>query len=145
VTAEQFAAAILPAMPRPTEPQHVERLQWMAARLRQLAQRHQQVLCLCSLPDWPWLREAYLATTAAPIAPDVQPEPAERLAVAENTLLFVLGELPWITGLYEQARVMLDDDENLSVDGIKALLLQSRESYVDEFGTRAPPNYSGAA
>ncbi len=137
VTAEQFAAAILPALPRPREPRHLERLQWMGARLRQLVQRYPKVLCLCSLHDWPWLREAFLSSTALPQPADVQPEPAERLAVAENTLMFVLGELPWITGLYEQARVMLDDDENLSVDGIKALLLQSRESYVDEFGTRA--------
>jgi hypothetical protein len=43
--------------------------------------------------------------------------------------LFLLGELPFITGLYERARFELDDDENLSIDGVKELLLASRERY----------------
>jgi len=37
--------------------------------------------------------------------------------------------LPFITGLYERARAELDDDENLSIDGIKELLLATRDNY----------------
>ena len=137
VTPEQFASAVLPAIRRPVEPQRLLRIQWMAARLQSLAAKHQRILCLCSLHDWPWLREAFLANCPLPDAGDPQPSSTELAAVAPATLLFMLGELPWITGLYEQARALLDDDENLSVDGIKALLLQAREHYVAEFGTRA--------
>ena len=39
------------------------------------------------------------------------------------------GELPFITGLYERARQELDDDENLSIDGIKELLITARTAY----------------
>ena len=31
----------------------------MAARLRELEQRHQSILFVCSITDWPWVREAY--------------------------------------------------------------------------------------
>lgn len=137
VTPEQFASAVLPAIPRPVEPQRQLRIQWMAARLHAVAARYNRVLCLCSLHDWPWLREAFLANQPIPDVGDPQPAATEIAAVAPATLLFMLGELPWITGLYEQARALLDDDENLSVDGIKALLLQAREHYVAEFGPRA--------
>ena len=47
----------------------------------------------------------------------------------QRTLLFLLGELPFITGLYERARAELEDDENLSIDGVKELLLTAREDY----------------
>ncbi|MEY3457520.1 MAG: hypothetical protein RL215_677, partial [Planctomycetota bacterium] len=133
----QFAAAVLPAIPRPTQPERLLRIQWMAARLHKLATRHRQILCLCSLHDWPWLRDAFLTNAPLPQIEDVQPNPTELAAVAPATLLFMLGEIPFITGLYEQARALLDDDENLSVDGVKALLLHSREHYLAEFGTRA--------
>jgi len=39
--------------------------------------------------------------------------------------------------MYERARETLDDDENLSVDGIKHLLLAARESYLEELRGRA--------
>ena len=54
-------------------------------------------------------------------------------SVHPKTLLFVLGELPFITGLYERAREQLDDDENLSIDGVKELLLVARERYRADF------------
>ena len=40
--------------------------------------------------------------------------------------IFVLGELPYITGLYERGRSELTPDDNLSVDGIKELVLDAR-------------------
>ncbi len=51
--------------------------------------------------------------------------------------MFLFGELPFVTGLYEQARAELDDDENLSIDGVKQLLLAARSSYLAEFRGRA--------
>ena len=44
-----------------------------------------------------------------------------------QTLLFVLGELPFLTGLYERGRRELTPDDNLSVDGVKEMVLQARD------------------
>jgi hypothetical protein len=51
--------------------------------------------------------------------------------------MFLLGEMPFITGLYERARQELDDDENLSIDGIKEMLLAARDRYQSERKSRA--------
>src|SRR5262245_44720582 len=60
VTPEQFAAAVLPAIERPRERQTSDRIIHMAARLRELEQRHKSILFICSILDWPWIREAYI-------------------------------------------------------------------------------------
>jgi len=57
----------------------------------------------------------------------------------EKTLLFMLGELPFITGLYEKARAELEDDENLSVDGVKDLLITARDRYRRDLKKQARP------
>ena len=65
----------------------------------------------------PWVREAYRELPTGEDAweqggegeresPDV--EETETYRVAPPTLLFLLGELPFITGLYERARFELD-------------------------------------
>src|SRR6185312_13646983 len=59
VSPEAFAAAILPAIPPPRPGQHARRLAWMSARLRELEKRHRSILLVCSLLDWPWIRDAY--------------------------------------------------------------------------------------
>src|SRR5436189_1995991 len=60
VSVEQFAAALLPAIQRPRERQVRERIIHMAQRLRDLEQRHKSILFVCSILDWPWVREAYV-------------------------------------------------------------------------------------
>ena len=137
VSAEQFAVAVLPAIPPPQDGEETQRLRYMAARLHSLSQTHKSVLCLCTLQDWPWLRQEFHAKQQPLEQPEWSETPAETFSVDPRTLLFVLGELPFITALYEQARAQLDDDENLSVDGVKALLIAARDSYVHEFGRRA--------
>ena len=47
--------------------------------------------------------------------------------VDPKTLIFLLGELPYITGLYERGRRELTPDDNLSVDGVKEMVLAARE------------------
>jgi hypothetical protein len=132
---ELFAAALLPVLPPPTSDQRRARIATQAARLRQLERRYRSILCLCSFSDWPWLREAY--NTAAEPAVDDDVEPTERFDVSPATLLFLLGELPYVTGLYEQARADLDDDGNLSIDGVKSLLLAARDRDRQKHGRRA--------
>src|SRR5437868_5911697 len=60
VSPDQFAAALLPAIERPREEQVRDRIVHMAAQLRRLEQRHKSILFLCSILDWPWIREAYV-------------------------------------------------------------------------------------
>ena len=56
-----FAAAVLPTLPRPEPGSQPDlRIRHMARRLRQLERRYHSVLCVCSLLDWPWLREAFV-------------------------------------------------------------------------------------
>ena len=136
VKLERFAAALLPALDRPPGGQPEDRVVHMAAQLHELEARYRSILFVCSVLDWPWIREAYVERL---------PRQAEHDEVEETdihqpdtrTLLFLLGELPFITGLYEQARAELDDDDNLSIDGIKQLLIAARSSYRADLKRRA--------
>jgi len=139
VVAEQFSAAVLPALPAPDDELQVSRIHALATGLRELTRRHSSILFVVSVLEWPWVRDAFNSVVDPPEATPAPENPARIYAVDPPTLTFVLGELPFITGLYERARDELDDDENLSVDGIKALLLTARDRYVAEFGTRARP------
>ena len=47
--------------------------------------------------------------------------------VDPKNLIFALGELPYITSLYERGRSELLPDDNLSVDGIKEMVLDARK------------------
>jgi len=136
VSAEKFATAILPSIPRVHEGQPRARVRHMAARLRELEGRHKKILFLCSLLDWPWIREAYVEQTECEEVDD-EVEPTDLFSVDPETLLFGLGELPYITGLYEQARSELGEDDNLSIDGVKAMLLAARDRYQKTLGKRA--------
>src|SRR6185503_9041052 len=69
VSIDKFAAALLPAIPRPSGEQHQARIVHMARRLRELEKKHQSILCLVSVLDWPWIREAY-QEDAPPILAD---------------------------------------------------------------------------
>jgi hypothetical protein len=136
-TAARFAAAVLPTLPRPEPGSQPDlRIRHMAGRLRQLERRYRSVLCVCSLLDWPWLREAFVERRPVDEEEDTVEE-VERFGVEPRNLLFLLGELPFITGLYERARSELEDDTNLSIDGVKELLLSAREAYQTEFKGRA--------
>lgn len=102
VPPEQFATAILPALPAPKDPEHLRRIHWMANQLHRLSAAHASVLCLCGLPDWPWIRDAFNSVVDCPLPATLEPAPTELYGVAQKTLLFMLGEMPYITGLYER-------------------------------------------
>src|SRR5262245_22983931 len=121
-----FAAAVLPAIPPPAPGQHDERVRWMARRLKQLERRYHNILFVCSLLDWPWVRQAHVEDLSADEEQD-ETNPPQTLAVDARTLVFLLGELPYITALYERGRRELTPDENLSVDGVKEMVLATRD------------------
>jgi hypothetical protein len=126
VRPERFAAALLATIPPPSSDQGRQRVRWMAARLRALETRYRLILLVCSILDWPWIRDAYQRRLAPP-EPQSFFAPIATYPVDPRTLLFVLGELPYITGLYERGRCELTPDDNLSVDGVKEMVLDARE------------------
>ena len=159
VSPEKFAAAVLPHITRPPESQTRDRMIHMAWRLHELEKKYDRILLVASVLYWPWIREAYqqikqlessknqhgniLADTVDDTAAlierpdhDLVEEP-QRHAVDPRTLLFLFGELPFITGLYERARAELEEDEDLQIDGVKELLIAARRSYQHELGNRA--------
>ena len=136
VAVDQFAAALLPAIPRPKETQHRSRIAHMAMRLRDLEKQHRSILFVCSILDWPWIRQAY-SSRKRTRPEDELVEDATLYQADERTLMFLFGELPFITGLYERARAELEDDENLSIDGVKELLIAARQNYHADLKRRA--------
>lgn len=136
VSLEQFAAAVLPTLTRPDEKQWQHRVNFMAHSLRQLCVDYENILFVCSILDWPWIREAF-NDRQLQIPENDATEVAKNYPVDTNTLYFLHGELPFITGLYEKARAVAGDDQNLSIDGVKELLLSARASYQQDYGKRA--------
>jgi len=126
-----YAAALLPSLPAPAQDSQREyRIAWMAFRLHELELEYESILCLCHLADWPWLRAAYRERQ-----PYVAPEPMSArpsvFPVSSSTLYFALGELPFLTELYERRRAEVRSDRHLSVDGIKELLLTTRTHWLE--------------
>ncbi len=134
---EAFASAMLPFLPIPNSIQIAQRILYMAQRLRALESDHESILCLCSMLDWPWIRDAYHRRIKVP-EPNFDPSEVQTATVDPRTLIFILGELPFITGLYERGRHELTEDRNLSVDGVKELLLATRQRIRRRFPRLAP-------
>ena len=130
---------------RPCPGQNADRIAWMAARLRELESRYRSILFVCSILDWPWIRDAYSADSTPPPEPEPFFAPIQTFRVDPRTLIFVLGELPYITGLYERGRRELTPDDNLSVDGVKEMVLDARERLRDEASQGRPADHAAAA
>jgi len=133
---EKFAAAVLPFLePTGTEQWH-NRIAYMAWQLRELSVDFKKILFVCNVVDWPWVREAFKSKRLERPEHEPTADPI-RYHVHLDTLFFLMHEIPFIAMLYEKARSELDSDDNLSVDGVKELLLTSRAKYMREFGNRA--------
>ncbi len=135
VSLEKFATAVLPHLPKPTDEATESSLRYMGHRLRQLEDRYRNIVMICSLPHWPWLRESYLRPVG-PLPSHESVTDPRVLGVDPKSLVFLFGELPYITALYEQARAELEDDEHLSIDGVKRLLMSARVRYQNDLGRR---------
>lgn len=126
VKPERFASALAPFVRGPAEgSQRQGRIRRMAFELHRLELDYERILFLPAVHDWPWIRDAYRERAPYPEHERVWERPRAWL-VKPETLFFVLGELPWVTWLYERWRRELRSDEHLSVDGVKELLLQAR-------------------
>ncbi|MBI4378336.1 MAG: hypothetical protein HY578_04480 [Nitrospinae bacterium] len=133
VPLEKFSLALLPAIPAPQMgSQQEKRVRWMAYQLHQLEFQYKRILFICSILDWPWVRDAYNRRLPYCEPENIYQTP-ELYHVDEKTLFFVLGELPYITYLYERKREELLSDSNVSIDGIKELLIESRNRFIKQY------------
>jgi len=131
-----YASAVLPFISPGETDQWKLRVQHMAWQLRQLSVDYKRILFVTSVLDWPWIRESFLDRNL--VCPEPEPvDTPETHQVKPETLYFLLGELPFITNLYERAREELGDDEHLGIDGVKELLIAARETYKAEYKSRA--------
>lgn len=129
VSLAAYAAALVTTAPAPEpDSQRWHRLTWMAFHLHELELDYTNILCLCPAHDWPWLRD-YYRTRADYVAPETPVARPSSATITPETLYFVLGELPYVTELYERRRAELRSDRHLSLDGIKELLLTTRERW----------------
>ncbi len=131
VSLATFAAATIPFLPQPdTNGARWKRICWMAFRLHELELDFHHILLLCPMSDWPWLRQAYQERLPfeSPERPQGFPDCWK---VDPETLYFVLGELPFVTQLYEQRRAEARSDSHLSVDGVKELVLEARSRWME--------------
>lgn len=133
---DRYAAAVVPKLTAPNDPQWRQRIDHMAWQLRELSIDFKNILFVPSILDWPWIRQAFARTDLKKPEHESTRTP-EWFEVQTDTLYFLLGELPFITGLYEYANQELEDDQHLSIDGLKELLIASRETYQAEYKNRA--------
>ena len=136
VDVRKFAAAVVPHLTAPDSEQWEARIAFMARRLRELSVDYQNILFVVSILDWPWIRQAFNEPALEHPEDEIVNEP-QRYQVDPDSYYFLLGEIPYITNLYERARATLGEDENLAIDGVKELLLSARSRYRDEYKNRA--------
>ncbi|MEZ6046790.1 MAG: hypothetical protein R3C11_14670 [Planctomycetaceae bacterium] len=71
--------------------------------MRRLEQNFDSILFVCSLLEWPAIRQVYREQTDSEHEDDYVEEP-ERYRLSPKSAYFMLGEMPFVTGLYEQRR-----------------------------------------
>jgi hypothetical protein len=133
---ERYAAAVIPSLQAPESPQWRSRIQTMAWNLRQLSVDYKQILFVVGIQEWPWVRQAFFDRELTRPDPE-KVHPVQLSQLTNNSLYFFLGELPFITSLYEKARSEMGDEANLNIDGVKELLVSARDSYRQEYRNRA--------
>ena len=136
VPMEAFAASLLTAASKPSDSsQRAARIRWMADALLELEERYKRIVLVCSALDWPWIRSACQGGPSDDIKKFESPSvasfnPPQRHGVSEDTLTFFLGEFPYLTYLYERNREEFVEDSNLSIDGVKELLVEARMEWL---------------
>ena len=129
---EKFCTSILLTIKPPiTGSLHDKRVRWMAFQLHQLEMDFQNITLICSILDWPWIKDAYNERKHYEQS-STKPENPEIFQVEEETLFFALSEFPYITYLQEKYRQEVKSDKEISIDGIKEILLRARNIFIEK-------------
>ena len=133
---EKFCATLLLSIKRPpTASLHDKRARWMAYQLHQLEMDFKNITIICSILDWPWIKEAY--NERKPYDQKIIPLDNPKIyAVEKETLFFALAEFPYITYLNEIYRQEIKPDKEVVIDGIKEILIQARKIFTQKHRPR---------
>ena len=133
---EKFAVALLPFIKRPpADSQHDQRARWMAYQLHQLEMDYSKIVLVCSVLDWPWIKQAYDERAQYP-KPNPPTDHPTLYGLEPATLFFALSEFPYITYLYEKNRQELKSDRGVAIDGVKEIMLKARENFLAKHKVR---------
>ncbi|MEK7485785.1 MAG: hypothetical protein AABZ60_15800, partial [Planctomycetota bacterium] len=118
-----------------TSPQSDQRERWMAYQLKRLSSNYEKVLFICGLFHLRGIQK-YFLQKQIPIK-DLQEiaTPNYRITsyqIQSESLYFLNGEIPYLTYLYERSRYSLTLEEYDQTDGIKELLVETRNEFVKE-------------
>ena len=136
LSVERFSAAVAPFLEPADFDQWRARVDHMAWQIRELSVDYKRILFVTNIVDWPWIREAFGNRELKRPDHENTLDP-ELHGVETDTLYFLMREIPFIANLYENARKELEDDDNLSIDGVKELLITARDRYFEEYKNRA--------
>ncbi len=126
---EKFATALLPTVKKPAPDSfHDKRIRWMAYQIHKLELDYSNIALVCSILDWPWIKEAYDANLPYPQGEEKCNLPS-LFGLETNTLFFALSEIPYVTHLYEKKRQELRPDREAALDGVKEILLKARDLF----------------
>lgn len=130
-----YYLAVAPHLEPPEEEgQDAIREAVMAARLQRLAKKHKRVLFVCGIRHLAGIARMLSKKGSLDLPhPGVPPFEILTRPVHEESLVHVLGELPYNSFLYEQVRHSICLEEYEPIFGLKTLLLAARESYHREF------------
>jgi len=139
-TLERFCAALLPSILPPQDSEQQHRISQLAVHIALTTKKNSHTIALCSLEDWPWIRQAILENRNPPHPlPELDTNETlpQNYSIDPRGTLFLLGELPFLTGLFERARQECDPDDQVLTEGLKELFINARSSYRQELGNRA--------
>lgn len=129
---EKFCTSILLTIKPPTTGSlHDKRVRWMAFQLHQLEMDFHNITLICSILDWPWIKDAYNERKTYKQS-STKPENPKIYHVEKETLFFALSEFPFITYLQEKYRQEIKSDKEISIDGIKEILLRARNIFIEK-------------
>jgi len=129
---EKFCTSILLTIKPPIIGSlHDKRVRWMAFQLHQLEMDFHKITLICSILDWPWIKDAYNERKHYKQS-STKPENPEIYQVEKETLFFALSEFPFITYLQEKYRQEIRSDKEISIDGIKEILLRARNIFIEK-------------
>ena len=133
---EKFCATLLLTIKRPeADTLHDKRARWMAYQLHQLEMDFKNITIICSVLDWPWIKEAY--DERKPYEQTIRYLDSPKIyEVQKETLFFALAEFPYITYLNETYRQQVKSDKEVVVDGVKEILIKARIIFTKKYKIR---------
>ncbi|MHC4944035.1 MAG: hypothetical protein ACYTG7_13550 [Planctomycetota bacterium] len=137
--ADYYDAVRMFLPPTPKDSIDALREQWMAARLRALHEKGKSVLFVCGLGHLAGIKKHFYGEVQAETVepPDIYAGEPRLYSVNPDTLAFLLGELPYLTFLYERARASIDGTLYEETDGIRELLVAARDEFRSEDAQQA--------